>query len=127
QVAASSWVSASGQLAVSCSCRVLSHQTLLWHHRQGHPSLPRLRSVHSRLLVSGIPRSATYLLVVDDYKRCTTVFPLRLKADVSGVLILWIRATRRQLRERFRRDLPVLRLHSDRGSEFSSGLLAEFY
>ncbi|CAI7886629.1 unnamed protein product [Closterium sp. NIES-54] len=57
QVAASSWVSASGQLAVSCSCRVLSHQTLLWHHRQGHPSLPRLRSVHSRLLVSGIPRS----------------------------------------------------------------------
>ncbi|CAI7852777.1 unnamed protein product, partial [Closterium sp. NIES-54] len=31
------------------------------------------------------------------------------------------------LRERYRRELPVLRLHSDRGSEFSSGLLEEFY
>ncbi|CAI7852473.1 unnamed protein product [Closterium sp. NIES-54] len=60
------------------------------------------------------------------YTRYTTVFPLRRKADVSGVLIPWIRATRRQLRERFRRDFPVLRLHSDRGGEFSSNLLAEF-
>ncbi|CAI7733731.1 unnamed protein product [Closterium sp. NIES-53] len=57
QVAASSRVSASVQLAASCSCRVLSHQTLLWHHRLGHPSLPSLRSMHSRLLVSGLPRS----------------------------------------------------------------------
>ncbi|CAI7910379.1 unnamed protein product [Closterium sp. NIES-54] len=57
QVAASSRVSASGQIEASCSCRVLSHQTLLWHHRLGHPSLPRLRSMHSRLLVSGLPRS----------------------------------------------------------------------
>ncbi|CAI7919273.1 unnamed protein product [Closterium sp. NIES-53] len=32
-------------------------QTLLWHHRLGHPSLPRLRGMHSRLLVSGLPRS----------------------------------------------------------------------
>ncbi|CAI7773880.1 unnamed protein product, partial [Closterium sp. NIES-53] len=50
QVAASSQVSASGQLASSCLCQVLSHQTLLWHHRLGHPSLPCLRSMHSRLL-----------------------------------------------------------------------------
>ncbi|CAI7921118.1 unnamed protein product [Closterium sp. NIES-53] len=57
QVAASSKVSASGQLAASFSCQVLSHQTLLWHHRLGHPSLPCLRSMHSRLLVSGLPRS----------------------------------------------------------------------
>ncbi|CAI7779096.1 unnamed protein product, partial [Closterium sp. NIES-54] len=41
QVAASSQVSTSGQLATSCSCRVLSHQTLFWHPRLGHPSLPR--------------------------------------------------------------------------------------
>ncbi|CAI7779258.1 unnamed protein product [Closterium sp. NIES-54] len=61
QVAASSQVSASGQLAASYSCRVLSQQTLLWHHRLGHPSLPRLRSMHSRLLVSGLPRSLTPL------------------------------------------------------------------
>ncbi|CAI7933752.1 unnamed protein product, partial [Closterium sp. NIES-54] len=43
--------------APPCSCRLLSHQTLLWHHRLGHPSLPRLRGMHSRLLVSGLPRS----------------------------------------------------------------------
>ncbi|CAI7894792.1 unnamed protein product [Closterium sp. NIES-54] len=57
QVAASAQVSASGQVAASCSCRLLSHQTLLWHHRLGHPSLPHLRGMHSRLLVSGLPRS----------------------------------------------------------------------
>ncbi|CAI5499955.1 unnamed protein product, partial [Closterium sp. Naga37s-1] len=33
---------------------------------------------------------------------------------------------RLQLRERFGRDLPVLRLHSDRGGEFSSDLLQDF-
>ncbi|CAI7897859.1 unnamed protein product, partial [Closterium sp. NIES-53] len=32
-------------------------KTLLWHHRLGHPSLPRLHGMHSRLLVSGLPRS----------------------------------------------------------------------
>ncbi|CAI7815323.1 unnamed protein product [Closterium sp. NIES-53] len=57
QVAASAQVSASGQVAASCSCHLLSHQTLLRHHRLGHPSLPRLRGMHSRLLVSGLPRS----------------------------------------------------------------------
>ncbi|CAI7737005.1 unnamed protein product [Closterium sp. NIES-53] len=181
QVAASSRVSASGQLAASCSCQVLSHQTLLWHHCLGHPSLPRLHSMHSLLLVSGLPRSLPslprsptppclpciegrqraaphssefppttappqtlhmdvwgpapvggtdqeryFLLVVDDYTRYTAVFPLECKADVSGVLIPWISATHRQLRERFRRDLPVQRLHSDKGGEFSSSLLEAF-
>ncbi|CAI7924219.1 unnamed protein product [Closterium sp. NIES-54] len=57
QVAASAQVSASGQVASSCSCCLLSHQTLLWHHRLGHPSLPRIRGMHSRRLVSGLPRS----------------------------------------------------------------------
>ncbi|CAI7833835.1 unnamed protein product, partial [Closterium sp. NIES-53] len=50
-------VAASALVAVSCSCRLLSHQNLLWNHRLGHPSLPRLRGMHSRLLVSGLPRS----------------------------------------------------------------------
>ncbi|CAI7913697.1 unnamed protein product, partial [Closterium sp. NIES-53] len=109
---------------------------LLWHHRLGHPSLPRLRGMHSRLLVSGLPRSLPpllpspappclpcvqgrqraaphsssfpptsaplqtlhkdvwgpacvtgeghecyFLLVVDDYTRYTTVFPLRSKGQ----------------------------------------------
>ncbi|CAI7922856.1 unnamed protein product, partial [Closterium sp. NIES-54] len=60
--AASAQVSASGQVAPPCSCRLLSHQTLLWHHRLGHPSLPRLRGMHSRLLFSGLPRSLPPLL-----------------------------------------------------------------
>ncbi|CAI7762494.1 unnamed protein product [Closterium sp. NIES-54] len=67
-----------------------------------------------------------FLVFVDDYTRYTTVFPLPCKADVSGVLIPWIRASRRQLREQFCRDFPVMRVHSDRGGEFSSDLLAEF-
>ncbi|CAI7894253.1 unnamed protein product, partial [Closterium sp. NIES-54] len=182
QVAASAQVSASGQVATSFSCRLLSHQTLLWHHRLGYPSLPRLRGMHSRLLVSGLRRSLPpllpspvppclpcvegrqraaphsssfppttaplqtlhidvwgparvsgqgreryFLLVVDDYTRYTTVFPLRSKGEVSTVLIPWIRTVRLQLRERFGQDLPVLRLHSDRGdhtSGFSTTLAA---
>ncbi|CAI7831389.1 unnamed protein product, partial [Closterium sp. NIES-53] len=169
-VAASAQMSASGPVAHPCLCHLLSHQTLLWHHRLGHPSMPRLRGMHSRLLVSGLPRSLPplppstappclpcvkgrqraaphsssfppmtaplqtlhidvwgparvsgqgreryFLLVVDDYTRYTTVLPLRSKGEVPDVLIPWIRAVRLQLRERFRGDLPVLLLHSDRG------------
>ncbi|CAI7860791.1 unnamed protein product [Closterium sp. NIES-53] len=148
QVAAPFQVSASGPVAAPCSCRLLTHQTLLWHHRLGHPSQPRLRGMHSRLLVSGLPRSLPllppspappclpcvegrqrpqgyFLLVVDDYTRYTTVFPLRSKGEVPGVLIPWIRAVRLQLRDRFREDLLVLHLHSDRGGEFSSDLLRD--
>ncbi|CAI7803490.1 unnamed protein product [Closterium sp. NIES-53] len=147
QVAASSQMSASGQLAASCLCRVLSHQTLLWHHCLGHPSLPRLRGMHSRLLVSSLLRSLPSLprspappclLCVEGRQRATphsSEFPpttaplqtLHMDADVSGVLIPWIRATGRQMRERFSRDFLVLRLHSDRGGEFSSNLIAEFF
>ncbi|CAI7777174.1 unnamed protein product [Closterium sp. NIES-53] len=175
------FVSVSGQVASSCSCRLLSHQTLLWHHRLGHPSLPRLCGMHSRLLVCGLPRSLPplpplpappclpcvegrqraaphsssfppttaplqtlhvdvwglarvsgqgreryFLLVVDDYTRYTAVFPLRNKGEVSDVLIPWIHIVRLQLLEQFGQDLPVLRLHSNRGGEFSSDLLREF-
>ncbi|CAI5987728.1 unnamed protein product [Closterium sp. NIES-65] len=61
QVAASSQVfaaaSRSGPESAPCSSRLLSHQTLLWHHHLGHPSLPRLRGMASRVLVSGLPPS----------------------------------------------------------------------
>ncbi|CAI5974484.1 unnamed protein product [Closterium sp. NIES-64] len=49
--------SRSGPESAPCSCRRLSHETLLWHHRLGHPSLLRLRGMASRVLVSGLPRS----------------------------------------------------------------------
>ncbi|CAI7911836.1 unnamed protein product, partial [Closterium sp. NIES-53] len=184
-VAASSQVfaaaSRSGPDSAPCLCHLLSHQTLLWHHRLGHPSLPRLRGMASRVLVSGLPRSLPplspgpaptcvpcvegwqrtaphtsefppteaplqtlhmvvwgparvrgqghehyFLLVVDEYSRYTTVFPLRSKGEVTEVLIDWIRVARLQLRERFGSYFPVLRLHSDRGGEFSSDLLRAF-
>ncbi|CAI7845844.1 unnamed protein product [Closterium sp. NIES-54] len=173
-------VAASVEVAASCSCRLLTHHNLLWHHRLGHPSLPCLHGMHSRLLVSGLPRSLPpllrslappclpcvegwqraaphsssfppttaplqtlhmdvwgparvtgqggkryFLLAIKDYTRYTTDFPLQSKADVCGVLILWIRAVCLQLSTRFRQDLPVLRLHSDRGGEFCSHLLED--
>ncbi|CAI7746539.1 unnamed protein product, partial [Closterium sp. NIES-53] len=67
-----------------------------------------------------------FLLVVDDYSRYNIVCPLRTKGDVTEVLIDWIRAARLQLRRSFGLDFPVLRLHSDRGGEFSSGLLRAY-
>ncbi|CAI7776398.1 unnamed protein product, partial [Closterium sp. NIES-54] len=171
-VTASSQVAASGQVFAAasrsspafapCSCRPLSHETLLWHHCLGHPSLPRLRGMASRTLVSGLPRSLPplppgpvptcvpcvedrqraaphssefplteaplqtlhmdvwgparvsgqvheryFLLVIDNYSRYTTFFPLRREGEVIE-------------------DLPVLRLHLDRGGEFSSDLLRAF-
>ncbi|CAI7892448.1 unnamed protein product, partial [Closterium sp. NIES-53] len=140
-VAASSQVLATtsgpGPASAPCSCRLLSYQTLLWHHRLGHPSLPRLRGMASRVLrlhmdvwgparVRGQGHERYFLLVVDDYSRYTTVFPLRSKGDVAEVLIDWIRAARLHLRESFGSDFPVLRLHSDRGGEFSSARLGAF-
>ncbi|CAI7904125.1 unnamed protein product [Closterium sp. NIES-54] len=148
QVAASAQVSASGQVAASCSCRLLSHQTLLWHHRLGHPSLPRLLGKHSRLLVFGLPRTLPPLLpspappclpCVEGRQHAaphSSSFPLTIaplltlhmdvKGQVVDVLIPWIHTVHLQLRERFGQDLPVLRLHSDRGGEFSSDLLQDF-
>ncbi|CAI7845624.1 unnamed protein product [Closterium sp. NIES-54] len=67
-----------------------------------------------------------FLMVVDNYSRYTIVFPLRSKGEVTEVLIDWIRVARLQLRERFSSDFLVLRLHFDRGGEFSSDLLRAF-
>ncbi|CAI5978675.1 unnamed protein product [Closterium sp. NIES-65] len=67
-VAASSQVltaaSRSGSEFAPCSCGLLSHHTLLWHHRLGHPSLPRLQGMASGVLVSGLPRSLPLLPLV---------------------------------------------------------------
>ncbi|CAI7802028.1 unnamed protein product, partial [Closterium sp. NIES-54] len=76
--------------------------------------------------VCGQGHERYFLLVVDDYSRYTTVFPLRSKGDVTEVLINWIRAARLQVRESFGSDFPVLRLHSDRGGEFSCARLGAF-
>ncbi|CAI7808813.1 unnamed protein product [Closterium sp. NIES-54] len=161
QIATSTQVSGSGPVAPPCSCRLLPHQTLLWHHRLGHPSLARLRGMHSRLLVSGLPRSLPplppspalpclpfvegrqraaphsssfpptnaplqtlhmdmwgparvsgqgceryFLLVITDHTRYTT----SISSSASGSA----------------RTFLNLRLHFDRGGEFSSDLLRDF-
>ncbi|CAI7805471.1 unnamed protein product [Closterium sp. NIES-53] len=94
--------------------------------RLPHPAFLVSRSGSAPLLTPPRGCERYFLLVVDDYTRYTTVFPLRSKGEDSDVLIPWIRAVRLQLREWFREDLPVLCLHSDRGGEFSSDLLRDF-
>ncbi|CAI7854376.1 unnamed protein product, partial [Closterium sp. NIES-54] len=136
QVAAPVQVSASGQVAPRCSCRLLSHQTLLWHHRLGHPSLPRLRGMHSYLLVSGLPRSLPplppspappCLPCVEGWQRAApdsssfppTTSPLQtLHMDVWGPA----RVTRQGRKRYF---LPVVDDYT-RGGEFSYNLLWDF-
>ncbi|CAI5967821.1 unnamed protein product [Closterium sp. NIES-64] len=76
--------------------------------------------------VRGQGHERYFLLVVDDYSRYTTVLPLRSKGAVTEVLIDWIREARLQLRKSFGSGFPVLRLHSDRGGEFSSRLLRDY-
>ncbi|CAI7778760.1 unnamed protein product, partial [Closterium sp. NIES-53] len=56
--------------------------------------------------IRGQGHECYFLLVVDDYSRYTTVFPLRSKGEVTEVLIDWIRGARRQLSESFGSDLP---------------------
>ncbi|CAI7900471.1 unnamed protein product [Closterium sp. NIES-54] len=100
------------------------------HSSSFPPTTAPLQTLHMDVWgparVSGQSREHYILLVVDDYTRYTTVFPLRSKGEVVDVLIPWIHTVRLQLRERFREDLPVLRLHFDRGGEFSSNLLRDF-
>ncbi|CAI7841145.1 unnamed protein product [Closterium sp. NIES-54] len=126
QVAGSAKVSASGQVAASCSCRLLSHQTLLWHHRLGHPSLPRLSWHALSSSFEGGQRPAPHSSLIPPTIAHLQTLHMDVKGQVVDVLIPWIRTIRLQLRERFGQDLPVLRLHFYKGGEFSSNLLREF-
>ncbi|CAI7810728.1 unnamed protein product [Closterium sp. NIES-54] len=116
--------------APSCLPCVEGWQRAAPHSSEFPPTSAPLQTLHMDIWglapVGGTDQECYFLLVVDDYTRNTTVFPLRCKAVVRSVLIPAIRATRRQLRERFSQVFPVLRLHSDRGGEFSSDLLADF-
>ncbi|CAI7797942.1 unnamed protein product [Closterium sp. NIES-54] len=150
-------VSASGQVATSgqvffaasrsspvstpCSCRPLSQKTLLCHHRLGHLTLPRLRGMASRTLVSGLPRSlpplppgpAPTCVPCVEGRQCaaphSSTFPLTeaplqtLHMDVWGPARVRGLRCLRPTRGLHQQDLPVLRLSSDKGGEFSSDLL----
>ncbi|CAI7759316.1 unnamed protein product, partial [Closterium sp. NIES-53] len=116
--------------APPCLPCVEGRQRAAPHSSSFPPTTAPLQTLHMDVWgparVSGQGRERYFLLVVDDYTRYTTVFPLRSRGEVSAVLIPWIRTVRLQLSERFGEDLPVLRLHSDRGGEFSSDLLWDF-
>ncbi|CAI7896010.1 unnamed protein product [Closterium sp. NIES-54] len=109
RVAASAQVSASGQVAPPCSCRLLLHQTLLLHHRLDHPSLslvfpglclPSRPCLPCPAFLASRGGSAPLLT--------PPCFPRRL---LPYTLSTW--SFRLQLRERFHQDLPFLRLPSD--------------
>ncbi|CAI7835549.1 unnamed protein product [Closterium sp. NIES-54] len=132
QVAASAQISASLTALACPPCLpcVEGRQRAAPHSFSFLPRTTPLQTLHMDVCgpscVSGQGRERYFLLVVDDYTQYTKVFPLRSKGEVSAVLIPWIRTVHLQLRERFGQDLPVLRLHSDRGGEFSSDLVRDF-
>ncbi|CAI7804004.1 unnamed protein product [Closterium sp. NIES-54] len=96
--------------------------------------------MHSHLLVSGLPRSLAplppspappCLPCVEGRQRAaphSSSFPPMTAPLQTLHMNMWgpARVILLQLRERFREDLSVLRLHSDRGGEFSSDLLLDF-
>ncbi|CAI7893445.1 unnamed protein product [Closterium sp. NIES-54] len=105
--------------APPCLPCVEGRQRAAPHSSSFPPTTAPLQTLHMDVCgparVSGQGRERYFLLVVDDYTWYTTVFPMRSKGEVVDVLIPWIRTVHLQLRERFSQDLPVLRLHSDRG------------
>ncbi|CAI5947852.1 unnamed protein product [Closterium sp. NIES-65] len=128
--------SAAGESALSgtaptCVPCVKGRQRAAPHFSQFPPTEAPLQTLHMDVWgparVRGQGHERYFLLVVDDYSRYTTVFPLRSKGDVIAVLIEWIRAAHLQLRQSFGLEFPVLRLHSHRGGEFSSGLQRAYY
>ncbi|CAI7852285.1 unnamed protein product, partial [Closterium sp. NIES-54] len=116
--------------APTCVPCVEGRQRAAPHSSSFPPTEAPLQTLHMDMWgparVRGQGHERYFLLVVDEYSRYTTVFPLRSKVEVLEVLIDWIRGAHRQLSESFDSDLHVMRMHSDRGREFSSDLLRAF-
>ncbi|CAI7889154.1 unnamed protein product [Closterium sp. NIES-54] len=140
QVAASPPVVASGHVAASCSCRSPSRlpvapslactlvQSLRCrpslHSSSLCPATAPFQTLHLDVLgpapTQGPERERYILVVVDDFSRYTTVFPLAKKSEVTSTLIRWLLATEGT------RGRRVSCLHSDHGGEFLSGILDGF-
>ncbi|CAI7799730.1 unnamed protein product [Closterium sp. NIES-53] len=106
--------------------------TLRWTGEVGDASAFRVPAPTPALACAAVPslrrgvvmRRSSLLLVSADH--CSSADSPNGRANVPGVFIPWITTVCRQLRARFHLDLQVLQLHSDRGGEFSSGLLEGF-
>ncbi|CAI7880440.1 unnamed protein product, partial [Closterium sp. NIES-53] len=140
--------SKSSPASAPCLCRPLTHETLLWHHRLGHPSLPPLRGMASRTLVSGLPRclpplppgpAPTCVPCVEGQQRAAphsssfppTEAPLQtLHMDVWGPARVRGQGHEHYFLlvvEDYSRYTSFFPLHNkDRGGEFSSDLLRAF-
>ncbi|CAI7885659.1 unnamed protein product [Closterium sp. NIES-53] len=68
----------------------------------------------------GPARESFFLVVIDDYSRYTTTFPLVKKSDVTSTLIRWLLATKTT------RGHRASCLHTDHGGEFHSDIVAGF-
>ncbi|CAI7915645.1 unnamed protein product [Closterium sp. NIES-54] len=87
--------------ALACLPCIEGRQRAAPHSSSFPPTTAPLQNLHmdvwGPVRVSGQGRECYFLLVVDDYTRYTTVFPLSSKGEVLDVLITWIRAVRLQL------------------------------
>ncbi|CAI7815217.1 unnamed protein product [Closterium sp. NIES-54] len=110
--------------ALPCTPCVEGRQRAAPHFSSFAPTTAPLQTLHLDVWgsspVLGSRQERYFLIVVDDYSRYTTVFPLRRKADVPTVLEPWLLARGGV------QGQCGLRLHSDRGGEFSSTRLETF-
>ncbi|CAI7792753.1 unnamed protein product [Closterium sp. NIES-53] len=109
--------------APPCTPCVEGRQRAAPHSSLFPPTTAPFQTLHLDVLgpspVLGPHQERYFLIVVDDYSRYTTVFPLRRKADVPTVLKPWLLAWGGT------QGLCGLRLHSDRGAKRHIGLVME--
>ncbi|CAI7728513.1 unnamed protein product [Closterium sp. NIES-53] len=125
-VAASGQVAASSQVFAAASRSGMASHVLVSGLPRSLPPLPPGPAPTCVPCVEGRQRAATHSSEFPLTEAPLQTLHMDVKGDVTEVLIDWIRAARLQLRERFGSDFLVLRLHSDRGGEFSSDLLRAF-
>ncbi|CAI7861473.1 unnamed protein product [Closterium sp. NIES-53] len=109
-------------LPATPSCHALLPPCFWSPHVFASPTTRTCSALPSLCRGAAARRSSLLLVSLDD---CSPADSPHGRGQVIDVLIPWIRAIRLQLRERFKQDLPILHLHSDKGGEFSSDLLRD--
>ncbi|CAI7931554.1 unnamed protein product [Closterium sp. NIES-54] len=111
--------------APPCTPCVASRLRATPHSSSLHSSTAPFQSLHLDVWgpapTQGPARERYFLVVVDDFSRYTTVFPLAKKSEVTSTLIRWLLATEGTHGRR------VSCLQFDCGGEFRSDILAGLY